>query len=50
MSSFDPLDFLMTHFSRQILMLFAEQKPIGIHGLAQPARVALGKNTRRALN
>jgi hypothetical protein len=33
------------YFARQILPLFAEQKPTEIHGFAQPARVALGKNT-----
>jgi len=33
------------YFARQILTLFAEQKPTESHGLAQPARVAPGKNT-----
>ena len=33
------------YFTRLISELFAELKPSGIHGLAQPARVALGKST-----
>jgi hypothetical protein len=28
------------------LRLFKEQKPIGIHGLAEPVRVSLGENTQ----